>query len=503
MKAIIFNRNILVIQAFILSLVAAFAVTTTPQTASAACATALPTDRGTVTATVNVPATATYRVWSRIRTADATKNSFKMQIDDTMCNVSVGDASLTANQWTWVDYQNGSTTTKINAALTAGNHTVTMAGSEDNVEVDRVILTQDTACVPTGTGENCANPPDTTPPVVSISSPANGATITTTTTATAAASDDVAVTKVEFYVDGALATTDTSSPYNYSINPASISVGAHQLTAKAFDAANNSTTSSAVNFTIADTTAPTVSVSSPTGGSTQSGTIVVSATAADNVGVAKVEFYVDGSLKGTDNTSPFSLSIDTTTLTNASHALTAKAFDAANNSTTSAAVNITVNNAPAPDTTAPTVSMTAPASGATISGTYSLTANASDASGIKQVDFYVDNVFKGSDTTAPFSFSLNTSTLTNGTHAFRATAIDNSANQNTANSASVNATVSNATIRAEDINQDGLVNLLDFSILSNNFGKSGGAITNARADITGDGICNLLDFSRLANQYGK
>jgi hypothetical protein len=93
-----------------------------------------------------------------------------------------------------------------------------------------------------------------------------------------------------------------------------------------------------------DTTPPTVSISSPTSGATVSGTITVSASASDNVGVAKVEFYLDGVLKQTDTSSPYTFSWDTTTATNASHTLTAKAYDAAGN-TASASVTVAVNNA--------------------------------------------------------------------------------------------------------------------------------------------------------------
>ena len=89
-----------------------------------------------------------------------------------------------------------------------------------------------------------------------------------------------------------------------------------------------------------DTTAPTVSASS----SGTSGTITFNANASDNVGVTKVEFYVDGALKGTDTASPWSFAFNSTGVANGSHVLTAKAYDAAGNSTTSAAVNFSVNN---------------------------------------------------------------------------------------------------------------------------------------------------------------
>jgi beta-lactamase superfamily II metal-dependent hydrolase len=93
-----------------------------------------------------------------------------------------------------------------------------------------------------------------------------------------------------------------------------------------------------------DTILPVTSITAPLNGATVNGTTSVTASATDNVGVTKVEFYLDGALKFTDNTSPYAWSWDTTTATNGSHSLTSKAYDAALNVGTSTAVNVTVSN---------------------------------------------------------------------------------------------------------------------------------------------------------------
>ena len=91
--------------------------------------------------------------------------------------------------------------------------------------------------------------------------------------------------------------------------------------------------------------------------------MTVSANASDNVGVAGVQFKVDGTNVGAeDTTAPYSISWNSTTVGNGTHTLTAFARDAAGNTQTSTTVTVTVNN---PDTTPPTVSLTAPAGGAT------------------------------------------------------------------------------------------------------------------------------------------
>ena len=93
-----------------------------------------------------------------------------------------------------------------------------------------------------------------------------------------------------------------------------------------------------------DTTAPTTSITAPTSGATVSGTVSVTASASDNVGVTQVEFYLDGALRTTDTASPYSWSWDTTAFANSSHSLVTKAYDAAGNVGTSSTVTVTVNN---------------------------------------------------------------------------------------------------------------------------------------------------------------
>jgi hypothetical protein len=115
------------------------------------------------------------------------------------------------------------------------------------------------------------------------------------------------------------------------------------------------------NCAVADTTAPAVSITAPSSGSTATGTVNIAANATDASGIARVEFYVDGVLKSTDTASAYSYAWVTTTATNGSHSLTARAYDTAGNTTTSAAVSVTVNNVatPPPGTSLPVTTVTA------------------------------------------------------------------------------------------------------------------------------------------------
>ena len=149
--------------------------------------------------------------------------------------------------------------------------------------------------------DDAAQPPDTTPPTTSITSPANGATVSGTISVTASASDNVGVTKVEFYLDGALQATDTTSPYAWSWNTTTASNAAHTLTSTAYDAASNTGSSAAVNVTVnnaGDTTPPTAP--SNLAASPAKRKISLTWTAStDNVGVTGYQVWRSSSPTGT------------------------------------------------------------------------------------------------------------------------------------------------------------------------------------------------------------
>ncbi|MEO8064706.1 MAG: Ig-like domain-containing protein [Pseudomonadota bacterium] len=288
---------------------------------------------------------------------------------------------------------------------------------------------------------------DGTAPTVALTAPAAGAAVSGSVTVSADASDNVGVVGVQFKVDGVdIGTEDTSASYSRTWDSATASNGTHSLTAVARDAAGNTTTSAArtvnVNNGGGDTQAPTVSLTAPASGATVAGSISITASASDNVAVVGVQFKVDGVNSGAEDTrSPFSRTWDSRTASNGAHSLTAVARDAAGNTTTSAARSVTVNNGGG-DTTAPTASLTAPASGATVSGSISITANASDNVAVVGVQFKVDGVNTGTeDTSSPYSRTWDSSTASNGTHSLTAVARDAAGNSTTSTARSV--TVSN------------------------------------------------------------
>jgi hypothetical protein len=155
-----------------------------------------------------------------------------------------------------------------------------------------------------------------------------------TVSVTANASDNVGVTRVDLEVDGVVTGSRTSAPYTFSWGA---SAGSHKLQTVAYDAAGNKGTSAATTVTggsTADTTPPAVAIASPANGSvvTRNTVLNITATGTDNVGVVKVQFYVNNTLMATGTDAPYTYSWKVPAKNNASYTIKVVAYDAAGNS---------------------------------------------------------------------------------------------------------------------------------------------------------------------------
>jgi beta-glucanase (GH16 family) len=196
-------------------------------------------------------------------------------------------------------------------------------------------------------------------------------------------------------------------------------------------------------YTVASApTPPTVALTTPANGATVSGTAqAVSANASDAVGVAGVQFKLDGAnLSAEDTTAPYSVTWNTTSSTNASHTLTAVARNTSGLTSTSSVVTVTVSNVTA---TPPTVAITIPVANSTVGGSVAVSANASDAVSVAGVQFKLDGVNLGTeDTTTPYSVAWDTTIASNATHIL--TAVARNTSSLTTTSSPITVTVSNA-----------------------------------------------------------
>ena len=204
--------------------------------------------------------------------------------------------------------------------------------------------------------EDCATTsvPDGIAPTITLTAPANGATVTNTITVAATATDNVGVVGVQFKVNGVnLGAEDLVATYAVAWNTRTVANGSRTLTAVARDAAGNTKTSTVVTVTVnnpPDTTPPTVTISAPANGVTLANALLtVAATATDNVGVAGVQFKLNGvNLGAEDTVAPHAIGWNTLFTANGTYSLTAVARDAAGNTKTATAVSLRVANTAPP-----------------------------------------------------------------------------------------------------------------------------------------------------------
>src|SRR4029079_1717417 len=173
-----------------------------------------------------------------------------------------------------------------------------------------------------------------------MTSPSDGSTVSGSVTVAATASTTTGgIAGVQFTLDGAnLGAEDTVSPYSTTWNAATATAGTHFLSAIARD--SSGATASANTVTVSnDLTAPTVSMTAPAAGPVSGAGVVVAAIASDDIGVAGVQFLLDGSPLGAEVTAvPYAINWDSTTASARTHTLAARARDAAGRQTLSASV---------------------------------------------------------------------------------------------------------------------------------------------------------------------
>lgn len=183
---------------------------------------------------------------------------------------------------------------------------------------------------------------DLVAPVVSFAAPATKSIVAGSVNVFCDASDNVAVDRVLLYVDSTLVGTKYSASYSWSWDSNSVVDGAHTLKAVAYDLAGNSASTS-ISITVkntVDTIAPTVSITSPSSGSSAGSKVNVSISASDNLGVTKVDLFVDGKLSNSSTRAPYQFSLSTRKWARGAHTLQAKAYDAAGNVGVSSIVTV-------------------------------------------------------------------------------------------------------------------------------------------------------------------
>ena len=277
-------------------------------------------------------------------------------------------------------------------------------------------------------GTAATTAPANVAPTVALTAPANNASVAAGTAialnATAADSDGV-VARVEFYDGATLLGSDNAAPYTFTW--ANAAVGAHTLTARAFDNAGAATRSAAVTLTVTATSPPPAGTppANATACANEGGTCTVPAGATATVWYGANTTWV--SRTGVTGSIACTNAVFTDPLVG-----------------TVKACRYLVTSTP-PANQAPTVALTAPAANASVvQGTVvSLTATAADSDGsVAQVQFFDGTTLLGTSTAAPYGFSWSGAAV--GTHTLTARATDNAGAVTTSGAVTLTVTAATA-----------------------------------------------------------
>lgn len=369
---------------------------------------------GTVVINGGAAATNTTAVTLTLSASDAVTSVTQMRFSNNGSSYSTAEAFAPTKAWT-LSNGAGTKTVSVQFMDAAGNWS---AAFTDTITIDQ------------------------TAPTISAQSATN---LTGSTAQINWTTNEAATSRVEYGLTTSYGSSTTLDPALVTAHSVALSGLAPNTTynyrVRSIDAAGNErigTNGTFATAAVADTTPP----SAPTGltatavSSTQ---INLSWTAStDNVAVTGYQIFRAGSQIGTSTTTTFN---NTGLSPNTTYSYTVRAVDAAGNPSTQSQPASTTTLTP--DTTLPTATITAPTGSAPVSGTITISANASDNVGVSGVTFLVDSVVVGGgeDTTSPYSVSWNTTSVANGVHTIVARARDTSGN--TGDSLPVSITVNN------------------------------------------------------------
>ncbi len=186
------------------------------------------------------------------------------------------------------------------------------------------------------------------PPTVSITAPADSSTVNGTVSLSADASDNSGIANVQFRVDGNnIGSPVSSSPYTLSWDSKTVANGSHILSAVATNLGGLTSTATE-NITVqnAVATPPSISISTPSNNSSVSDNQMITSSVHDALGIASVQYKLDGNNLGDPVTAmPYSFAWDTTVIPNGSHTLSAVVTNKSGLTATAANVTVNVQNA--------------------------------------------------------------------------------------------------------------------------------------------------------------
>jgi len=279
---------------------------------------------------------------------------------------------------------------------------------------------------------------DTATPQAVMTSPATGSSQSGTVSITANAIDDVAISKVEFYANSTLISTDNNFPYSASWDTTTIPPGSYVVTAKAFDTSNNTFTSQAVTVTVIDITPPSAPTNIVMTGNTDSSISFSWTASTDNNSVSGYRIYRNGSLLTSQSGTTFT---DTSLTPSTSYAYGVEAYDPASNTSGRATADLST----AADSTPPSVPVGLGTNTITDTSQNISWAASTDNVGVTGYQIYRNGTLVGTSATTSFS-DTGLSPLTS--YSYTVKAFDARSNTSAASSGFASQTLADTTAPA-------------------------------------------------------
>ena len=278
--------------------------------------------------------------------------------------------------------------------------------------------------------------PDSTAPILTITNPADQATVMDTVLISVYAFDNDELELVELFLNDETVLSQNLGPFEYLWITTEYTDDQHYtIQARASDINGNFNETRKIqvlvdNIANPDQENPTGTILNPANGQTVKDTVQWIVEGSDNDSVTFAIFYIDGDSVFTDNDTPYEFDWITNTVADQPYALSVKIFDLSGNWTILGPVTVIVDNIPAPDTTPPSGNITYPPSSSTVSGYVTIKVSAYDDTAIDQVQFSIDGTeIIPADNAEPYEYTWDTTIETDQTdHFISATIIDNAGN---------------------------------------------------------------------------
>ena len=253
---------------------------------------------------------------------------------------------------------------------------------------------------------------DVTPPTGSIVSPPAGLTVSGNVEVIVSANDNRAMGQVAFSIDGTYIISDDEAPYSYSwdttLEDEDIE---HTVSVVLIDLSGNESPLNPISVFVdndpaGDITPPIVLITNPVAGQDLTGTVTIEVLAEDDMGIDRIDFFINGDSVYTDPSDPFDYIWDSeTVIDDMDHIIAVIGYDLEGNSTFAPPIAVYVDNY---DNIYPTGQIQNPAAGQTVSGIITIEISATDNIGVESVNLSIDGIPRDTLTTYPYIYEWDT-----------------------------------------------------------------------------------------------